>query len=164
MTPFIPESESVFSEMNTGLANMFALDMNTTWDNHELLVNISATEDNPVIFDRVEVLDTSAAQIDYSTEGNVPSMFLDNGNDLVTYSGGGNTWKHQYDPFFLNGTASVTNKPGAWVQIALTGTGIRVYGAIPVEGTVFSVELVTKYGSEYRRNVTTRTITRPGRE
>ncbi|KAG8823520.1 hypothetical protein FRC17_009301 [Serendipita sp. 399] len=164
MTPFIPESESEFSDMNSGLANMFALDVNTKWGNHELLVDISATEDNPVIFDRVEVLGSYSPEIDYSMEDDVPSTFVDNDNDLVTYSGGSNTWKHQHDPFFVISTASVTSTPGAWVQIALTGTGIRVYGAIPVEGTVFSVELVTKYGSEYIRNVTTRTITRPGGE
>ncbi|KAG8814668.1 hypothetical protein FRC17_001011 [Serendipita sp. 399] len=164
-TPFVPEKNSSIAltyGIRTGLPNMFVWDMKTEVNDHQLVVDITASEDDPVIFD-IALVSTSGPTFDEWNEAASPSgvwTLTDTANEPVTYSNFG--WQHTQQPFFVNETASVTSTPGAWVQLTFSGSGIWVLGSIPVEGTMFSVEVVKNYGREVTRNITTHNITRPG--
>ncbi|KAG8805038.1 hypothetical protein FRC17_005760 [Serendipita sp. 399] len=140
---------------------MFTLDVETEVDNHQLVVDITASEDDPVILDRVQIFTKDLRYILYNDAASSSGMWIliDDDNEPVTYSNLG--WQQARQPSFVNGTVSVTSTPGAWFQLSLAGSGIWVVGAIPVEGTVFSVE-VKKYGCEVTQRITTHNVTRPG--
>ncbi|KAG8814669.1 hypothetical protein FRC17_001012 [Serendipita sp. 399] len=149
--------------MNTGLPNMFTLDVKTEVDDHyQLVVDITASEDDPVILDRIQIFTNDLTPDEWSDAASLSGLWtlIDDNDELVTYSK--LDWQQAQQPLFVNGTVSVTNTPGAWVQLTFTGSGIWVLGAISVEGTVFSVEVVKKYGREVTRNITTHNVTRPG--
>ncbi|KAG8814667.1 hypothetical protein FRC17_001010 [Serendipita sp. 399] len=147
--------------MNIELPNMSTLDVETEVDNHRLVVDITASEDDPVILDRVQVFTKDLTYILYNDAASSSGVWtlIDDDDERVTYSNLG--WQQARQPFFVNGTVSVTSTPGAWFQLTFAGSGIWVVGAIPVEGTVFSVE-VKKYGCEVTRSITTHNVTRPG--
>ncbi|KAG8802169.1 hypothetical protein FRC17_006476, partial [Serendipita sp. 399] len=162
-TPFVPVIQSTndtAAYWTSGLANISALDVQTTFDDHQLVVDISASQTDPVIVDGVLLLNTTIFSEHYTLTSSAPGMLMDNDDELVTYSDVG--WQRQHDPFFAGETSSITSTPGAWFQLTFTGSGIWVYGAIPVEGTVFSVEVIKKDGREDTRAITTYNVTRPG--
>ncbi|KAG8823519.1 hypothetical protein FRC17_009299 [Serendipita sp. 399] len=165
--PFVPEAESAtnssFSWVNSGLESMSVVENSVTLGDHQLFVHISSDQ-NLVVFDRIDFWFPS----NYPTPTNhtifassvSAGATVDDTSDLVQYSHSG--WEHGRDPFFWNETFSSTATTGASIQISFLGTGIWIYGAISVEGTVFSVETIRKYGREDIRNVTRHTIESQG--
>ncbi|KAG8814560.1 hypothetical protein FRC17_001077 [Serendipita sp. 399] len=139
---------------------MFTLHVETTQDDHQVVVDISASEDDPVIVGDIAFSDVNGPLVDYTADATYPGVLIDDNDELVTYSDVG--WQRKRDPYFVGETSSMASTPGAWVQLAFTGSGIWVYGAIPVEGTVFSLEVIKKYGREVTRSITIHNVTRPG--
>ncbi|KAG8808419.1 hypothetical protein FRC17_003962, partial [Serendipita sp. 399] len=169
--PWIAESESLFgrkpmdtSPFNTGIEGMLAMEGPLVDGDHQLVVKATALGEDLVVFDRVELRyaqNTSVAE-NYSTMAHSvpPAALVEDTFDLLQYSDSG--WQRHRDPFFWSNTSSVSNTPGSSVQISFVGTGIWLFGSIPVEGVAFHVETIKKYGQETTRNVTTYNITRPG--
>ncbi|KAG8770057.1 hypothetical protein FRC15_004259, partial [Serendipita sp. 397] len=167
--PFIPESEAViptpasYTGLTTQIDGMSAMEGNITLGDHQLLVDISASGGVPVVFDRIEVVVESPpiSPENYTVAAvSLPAgATADDVSPLIEYSDFG--WKHDHDGLFWNNTATATSTPGAWTQVTFVGTGIWLYGAISVEGSVFSVEMIRKYGQEVTRNVTVYNVTQP---
>ncbi|KAG8848514.1 hypothetical protein FRB91_010747 [Serendipita sp. 411] len=167
--PFIPESEAIipipasFTGLTTQIDDMSAMEGNITLGDHQLLVDISASGAVPVVFDRVEiVVDAPPSRPDSYTSlaSSLPAgATADDVSPLIEYSNSG--WQHELNGLFWNNTVVTTSTPGAWAQITFVGTGIWLYGAISVEGFVFSVETIKKYGEEVARNATVYNVTRP---
>ncbi|KAG8805264.1 hypothetical protein FRC17_005599 [Serendipita sp. 399] len=150
------------ADWNDGIPDMRVMDAEVALEDHQLLVNISASEENPAIFNWLGVLDNDAA--DGPGYGSIEPAFVPHGvimddpNELLEYSDSG--WQHIRDWFSYEDTTSITSKPGAWMQVAFSGKSIWVYGRIPVEGVVFSLEVIKKYGPVPSRNVTIYNLTR----
>ncbi|KAG8814559.1 hypothetical protein FRC17_001076 [Serendipita sp. 399] len=130
------------------------------WGDHQVVLDISASEDDPVEISSLCVPVDAGPLADYTAEATHPGVLMNENDTMVTYSDVG--WRHEHDPFFVGKTFAVTSTPGAWVQLAFIGTGIWVYGGIPVEGTVFSLEVVKKYGREVTRSISIHNVTRSG--
>ncbi|KAG9053460.1 hypothetical protein FS842_008170 [Serendipita sp. 407] len=165
--PYIPETETVFqniSVVNSGVEGMSLMEGPLVSGDHQLLFNVSTSGEDLVVFDRLDILASRNTSIpaNYSIVATsvASTALIDDTSTLLEYSDSG--WDHKQDPLFWGNTSSATRTPGAWVQISLVGTGLWVYGTIPVEGSVFSVEVVKKYGQETTRNVTTHNVMRPG--
>ncbi|KAG8810567.1 hypothetical protein FRB91_003590 [Serendipita sp. 411] len=168
--PFKPQNQSSQRVvLSNGIEDMFVMEGEIGSADHQLLIDASSnSEEHPVIFDRIEMETPdntpSPLPMNYTTVAtSVPAgETVDDVSDSLNYSESG--WERKEHPFFYGNSSSVTTTPGSWVQLTFVGTGIWVYGAIPVEGVVFSVEAIRKYGRETTREITTHNFTLPDLE
>ncbi|KAG8809796.1 hypothetical protein FRC17_003241 [Serendipita sp. 399] len=165
--PFVHEAESTLLNANSSfldsrLDEMFVMDANLTSGDHQLLVDATGSEEHPVIFDRVEALTIGSSLVptNYTTmASSLPAgTLVDDSDVLLRYSDSG--WQRKEDPFCWENTLAVTSTPGSWLQVTFIGTGIWIYGVIPLEGTVVTIEALKKDGRETTRNTTMYNITR----
>ncbi|KAG8812512.1 hypothetical protein FRC17_002004 [Serendipita sp. 399] len=143
---------------------MRAMDFLVPQGDHQLMVDISASEENPVIFNMILIVDSIDSSQLWDQNPYTDILFTPHGvitddtNESLIYSSFG--WRSDRNWFSHEDTTSITTEPGAWMELAFSGRGIWIFGKIPVEGVVFRVEAVKKYGSESSRNVTIYDLTR----
>ncbi|KAG8823518.1 hypothetical protein FRC17_009298 [Serendipita sp. 399] len=140
------------------------MDFMVALGDHQLMVDISASEENPVVFNMILIVDAIDSSHMWDQNPYTDILFTPHGvitddtNESLVYSSFG--WRNDRNWFSYEDTTSITTEPGAWMELAFSGRGIWIFGRIPVEGVVFRVEAVKKYGSESSRNVTIYDLTR----